>query len=364
MYNSVIPYDDGELCRIMKNASQKSDHVLEAIFSVLHWIFLLTAVWIYFGYYQSPQTQSSFVLLLCGCTAYMALIQVILFKGNLESKTFYIVTRLGVILDVVAVTLLLTLTGDACSPMFPIYYFIILHAAVYWGLRGGILSSVLLAACYSAVLLGSSAASMHDHAADIGMNFICLLLMGVGGGIVVARGRKHLGEKSRFEQMAKHDYLTGLSNRRRFQGKLKELVHSGGKLALVMGDIDWFKSVNDRYGHLVGDQVLREVAAMLYRTFNAEHGGKAYRYGGEEFAITMRTDSHEEVHKRLAMFQEELSKLTFTAEEGQSFQVTMSFGFTFFDNHTVADLIKEADESLYEAKRQGRNCVVCLTCDV
>lgn len=342
------------------NATLKSDLVLEAIFSALRWIFLLIAAWIYFEYYRSPQTLDSFVLLLCGGGAYMAVTQVILYKGNTESRTYYICTRMGVVFDVIAVTVLLVLTGGAGSPMFAITYFIILHAAVYWGLRGGIISSLVLALCYAGVLVTGGLDSMHENAADVKMNFICLLLMGVGGGIVVARERKHLGEKSRFERMARHDYLTGLSNHRSFQEGIKELVRSTGKLTLVMGDIDFFKSVNDRFGHLVGDHVLKEVSTIISRSFNKEQGGMAYRYGGEEFAITLQTDDREEVRRQLAAFQNKLSRLTFTSEDGQSFQVTMSFGFAVLGGHTATGLIKEADESLYEAKRQGRNRVISL----
>ncbi|MGK2915626.1 MAG: GGDEF domain-containing protein [Porticoccaceae bacterium] len=161
------------------------------------------------------------------------------------------------------------------------------------------------------------------------------------------------------------DDLTGLTNRRSFiEQARKELdlcQRTQSPTACIMLDIDHFKAVNDRFGHLVGDQVLVAIAAILTRE------ARAYdivgRYGGEEFAILLpRTDTQAamSVAERIRTSIE--SAVIETA--GQRVQVTGSLGVICASCEgydTIFALLKAADEALYQVKREGRNRVVLYT---
>ncbi|GKT12043.1 MAG: hypothetical protein ISEC1_P1017 [Thiomicrorhabdus sp.] len=152
------------------------------------------------------------------------------------------------------------------------------------------------------------------------------------------------------------DELTGLYGRRAL---MEAFLGLGRKYVLAMVDIDHFKKFNDSYGHDVGDDVLRRVATVL----NSVSGGKAYRYGGEEFTLLFTGKTVEEVmpeleHLRAAVAAEELEfkcdgKLVQT-------KVTISVGVAVSGKEfkTAMDVLKYADEGLYVAKEAGRNMVV------
>ncbi|HET6922834.1 MAG TPA: sensor domain-containing diguanylate cyclase, partial [Anaeromyxobacteraceae bacterium] len=163
------------------------------------------------------------------------------------------------------------------------------------------------------------------------------------------------------EKLATTDGLTGLANHRTFQARLDEhLLASrryGKRLALILCDVDHFKSVNDTYGHPVGDQVLRGMARALQKEARATD--LVARYGGEEFAVIMpETDSAggRVIAERI---REKVGALAFATELGQ-LRVTISLGLATFpdDGRRKAELVELADACLYQAKRSGRNRTV------
>jgi diguanylate cyclase (GGDEF)-like protein len=152
------------------------------------------------------------------------------------------------------------------------------------------------------------------------------------------------------------DALTGLPNRRAFDERLALLVAEGARgrqFALVLGDVDHFKRVNDTYGHAVGDEVLAHVGRTLRQSIRrTDFVG---RYGGEEFCVLL-TDVDEATALRLAD-----SLRHGVAERSCSVAVTLSFGVCVNRRHEQlqpATLIETADQALYTAKSQGRNRVV------
>lgn len=166
-------------------------------------------------------------------------------------------------------------------------------------------------------------------------------------------------------EIASHtDGLTRLFNRAhwedRFRQEVDRIQRYGGKLSLLMFDLDHFKAINDTYGHQAGDEVLRKVSSRLNRVLrNVDVAG---RYGGEEFCIYLpATDLSggeyvaERVRKAMAR--------TPVVHEGQEIAVSISLGVTEFtdpaQNHER--LIKEADEALYYAKEHGRNRFACYS---
>jgi diguanylate cyclase len=162
------------------------------------------------------------------------------------------------------------------------------------------------------------------------------------------------------------DPLTGLANRKRFDSQLvRAMVESTERseaLSLVMVDIDHFKSFNDTWGHLTGDQVLRLVAMSLKQ--NVKGQDLATRYGGEEFAVVLpntvlRSALTVADHIRRAVMSKQLLKRSTGQNLGR---VTISLGVaTMHKGDTPQSLIARADACLYAAKRSGRNRVICET---
>jgi two-component system cell cycle response regulator len=163
----------------------------------------------------------------------------------------------------------------------------------------------------------------------------------------------------RVQQMASTDGLTGVANRGAFETALeRELARAargGEDVTLVMLDVDHFKRLNDVHGHLVGDDVLRRVAAAIAAT-SRQYDTPA-RYGGEEFAVILpRTSKADglEVAERLRLAVE---------ESGEDPEVTASGGLATFPADAVEPraLIRAADGALYESKRGGRNRVTAAS---
>jgi diguanylate cyclase (GGDEF)-like protein len=168
------------------------------------------------------------------------------------------------------------------------------------------------------------------------------------------------------ERQALVDALTGLANRRHLEQELAadlaRAQRANGMVALVLADLDDFKAVNDRYGHLCGDLVLREFAALMQGVVRA--GDTAGRWGGEEFALLLPdtdADGAERVAERLRLA---LERQVIVSLEGEPVRVTASLGVAAFpEAGGGAQLVEAADEALYGAKRAGKNRVVVATAD-
>jgi diguanylate cyclase (GGDEF)-like protein len=166
---------------------------------------------------------------------------------------------------------------------------------------------------------------------------------------------------TRLEREALTDGLTNLPNRRQFEdslaGEISRVERFGGSLGLMLVDLDDFKQVNDRYGHLAGDDVLRAFADVL--SDNVRAIDVPARYGGEEFAVLLpQTDAEgsERVAERIRAAMEERVVATFP---GALVAVTASFGVAAFPEARTQDaLFAAADEALYRAKAGGKNRVV------
>jgi diguanylate cyclase (GGDEF)-like protein len=162
------------------------------------------------------------------------------------------------------------------------------------------------------------------------------------------------------ERQALVDGLTGLANRRQCEdtlaSELARLERFGGPLAVVVADLDWFKDVNDRYGHPSGDAVLREFAELLQET--VRDVDLAGRWGGEEFMLILPgTDlaGGAQVAERIRAA---LAGRIVLSADGSPIPVTASFGVAATPPaSTAAGLFSAADAALYEAKRNGKNRV-------
>lgn len=165
------------------------------------------------------------------------------------------------------------------------------------------------------------------------------------------------------ERQAMMDELSGLSNRRAFIQTAQEMLlkpeRGGAGLYLMMMDLDNFKKVNDRYGHQMGDRVIERFGKLLRENFGADC--LTARIGGEEFAVLLPGADDAQISKKAAGILQSM-RLCEYAASGEKFYVTASIGITKWNRpaQTLDELIKTADDALYESKKRGRNCSTWL----
>jgi diguanylate cyclase (GGDEF)-like protein/PAS domain S-box-containing protein len=170
--------------------------------------------------------------------------------------------------------------------------------------------------------------------------------------------------QDRLREESTHDALTGLYNRRYLEDTLgRELIRAereGYPISVIMGDLDHFKDVNDRHGHLAGDEVLR-IFGELMKQYS--RGSDIYcRYGGEEFLLVLPKMSEEDAVRRAEQLRKAIAAVPISFGPVQ-ITVTASFGVATSpnDGRTSDELIAKADDALYEAKTAGRNRVNAST---
>jgi diguanylate cyclase (GGDEF)-like protein len=172
-----------------------------------------------------------------------------------------------------------------------------------------------------------------------------------------------LGQKSRdLERISRVDVLTGLYNRRHFDEILDYQWHlslrEGRSLAVVIADIDHFKRINDTYGHLAGDAFLKATAMLLESVFKRETDIVA-RFGGEEFTVLMANTDAESARAMAEELRSSMAAFSLPYRDAQ-LKATISLGISALVpdlSRTASQLIGEADNALYRAKREGRNRV-------
>ena len=161
-------------------------------------------------------------------------------------------------------------------------------------------------------------------------------------------------------EMAVRDGLTGLYNRRYLNEKLPVEIlrtqNNAKELSLIMLDIDYFKKVNDVYGHATGDTVIQWIANELVQQIS--HNGWVARYGGEEFTVCLPDFNLEKASELAETVRLSVEKASIPICNGEELNVTISAGVSSSSEFIQAELLKLADERLYDAKRNGRNRVV------
>ena len=165
--------------------------------------------------------------------------------------------------------------------------------------------------------------------------------------------------KDRLQYMSETDPLTGLPNRAAFFAKANVMINNGKPHAVLMVDIDNFKSINDTYGHYAGDLALAQIGSHLRKTLRSED--IVGRIGGEEFAILLHNIERPAVAQLANKICDTITIQSRRASDHQmqSFKVTMSIGSVIASPaHKLVDLMRFADEALYQAKANGRNRVI------
>ena len=202
----------------------------------------------------------------------------------------------------------------------------------------------------SQLLLAPPAGGFSEEARELGR------WLGAQAAIALENARLHGLVKTQ----ATTDELTGLANRRRFMEaltlELKRAERFGSPLALVLADLDDFKLVNDRFGHNVGDEVLRAVGDAFRRTLRDVD--LPARLGGEEFAVLLPETDLEGAQELSERLRAAVSELELADPQGRPLQVTASFGIAVHpDVQSGDELLSAADTALYRAKGRGKNRV-------
>ena len=176
--------------------------------------------------------------------------------------------------------------------------------------------------------------------------------------------RKQTTEIENLSLLASHDALTNLKNYRSFTEtltrELAEIQRHGHASVLALADLDKFKSVNDRHGHVAGDHVLQEVSRFFLE--NTRKNDIVARYGGEEFAFILTRTDIEQGFKTMDRLRSMLAELQIEYH-GQIISVTMSVGVTPFPDsgsQTALELMKQVDSAMYQAKALGRNKTIII----
>ena len=287
-----------------------------------------------------PETNEAGILALVVCAYFVAAV-IRLGEQRLPSIAFDVALAAGTAL----ITLAIEFTGTGASPYGFFYVWVALYAFYFLPARRAIAQLAVMGVAYAVV-------PIDDHV------LWWILTMGTlaacGGLMLVTRSRI-AGLVEQLESQARVDHLTGLLNRRgfveRFELELERARRERSELALLIGDLDFFKLVNDRCGHEAGDEALQRVAAVL------SDGKRAIdavcRVGGEEFAILLPGTSAAGARTLADRLRAEVRTEFATC----SVPLSMSVGVAVFpdDGTTASALTAAADLALYDAKRRGRD---------
>jgi len=150
-----------------------------------------------------------------------------------------------------------------------------------------------------------------------------------------------------------HDQLTGLLTRRYLKDKLEKEENSD--ITVVMIDIDDFKHINDRYGHNYGDEILKKLATYMIHTAK-NNGGFSVRWGGEEFLLYFKSNQQNQIYEYLKEMCQKITKeIILPSQKG----LTVTVGIASGQLDDFEKVVKQADDYLYEGKKNGKNTIVC-----
>ncbi len=162
--------------------------------------------------------------------------------------------------------------------------------------------------------------------------------------------------------LATRDYLTGLYNRRHFfdygDDLFERYKNTHSNIAVALLDIDFFKNVNDSYGHDAGDLVLQQLGIILLKEFKDDD--LVARYGGEEFCFLLSNKNKQEALQRLEYLRALIEADSFILEDGLELKVTVSIGLFTGKQDSLESALSLADKGLYQAKENGRNQVMLV----
>lgn len=188
------------------------------------------------------------------------------------------------------------------------------------------------------------------------------LLLGLFYWLLNGIERRLEGHEARLRELATRDALTGLLNRRSFYTRigieLRRAARYGRPLSLLLIDIDYFKAVNDNYGHKTGDEVLAEIARRIQAAIRVVD--TAFRYGGEELVVLLPETPLPDALEIAERIRADIAERPFASTEGETLSLSVSIGGASYPEYDSVDaLVSAADRAMYSAKAAGRNQVCC-----
>lgn len=309
-----------------------------------------------------------------GVCAYMVL-YLALTSNDLQKASYFGLLSLTLILY----PSLWLLNGGSMGPTALFMLFNAILIAVLFENKGCILMLTMQVVCFFILILveynnpeliqgySSHFSRIVDYSFSFALTLLCTFVVVVGVVKVYRRNIHELEElhlellnkNKMLKIMSETDEMTGVFNRRFIMNSVEELIDSKPlvkETAIVMIDIDYFKSINDTYGHGFGDVVIKRVCGALKDSIRITD--IIGRIGGEEFLIVMPEISKEDAQVRVETFRKLISELKWNDSK---LQVTISIGTYFLNgDETLDEALDQADIGLYEAKSTGRNKVVIV----
>jgi diguanylate cyclase (GGDEF)-like protein len=332
----------------------RQSYTIKAL-SVLAIVFTLP-LWI-MHYSQGDYALAAFLLAI----SFLSAINFYLFYKN---KIKYTLSSDLLLYPLLALMLYLVATGGVDNTGALWIYAIPVISLFLYGLRKGLV--VLLFFSAIVVLILFLPADILDFSVQYSFDFkirlILVFLLVVALTLAYAYSTQKLFSQmhlmnERLTMMAEEDQLTRLQNRRGIQYQLKRLYEdaqrTGKNFSIILCDIDFFKDINDRYGHQIGDQVLIEIAQIIKETIRKSD--MAARWGGEEFLIVLPGARQREAYQVAEKIRQNVLKFPFYYQ-GQELRISLSSGVSQMkDAASIDDLIRQADDYMYQAKSKGRN---------
>jgi diguanylate cyclase (GGDEF)-like protein len=263
----------------------------------------------------------------------------------------------------------LTAIGSGVRPGWPAMVAVALAISTQWTVNSSLVGGIILLTARlrkAREALGSGADNLLEFSQLILGTFVALALLWwpVAAALMViptlALHQCVLLHQLRLA--ARTDHRTGLLHAVAWQEQarveLDRVRQEGGRLAVLMIDLDWFKRINDTHGHLVGDDILLKVAGVLSKS--VRRGDAVGRYGGEEFAILLPGVDEREAHTVAERIRSRIRALEVTDHGGQPVLLTATIGGAVWpdvDESSIEGLLRAADAALYAGKAAGRNRV-------
>ena len=254
------------------------------------------------------------------------------------------------------VTLIVILGTALATPRNGVFVWSFALPILYYLLLGKQYGVVLSASLFviQALILSAMSSLSPFETFNLSLNLICAYLTIWAISHVFEGSRAHFSK--RLKNLALLDPLTGAGNRLSMNHYFEVELQDKSQLYVFLLDLDFFKQVNDKYGHAVGDQVLVEVATLLRVTLGK---GYVFRVGGEEFALFCSFPHEDEALNAAEKIRADIENTHFKID-GLVINITTSIGVAKFRNsNTLEGLINQADKQLYKAKHFGRNKVYC-----
>ncbi len=257
-------------------------------------------------------------------------------------------------LDFLFIAVLLHLTGGVKSFFFIAYTMPICGGIMRFGLNSGIVGYAIVLALTGLLYFMNTVISFvpspvpQSICLTAGIGTIAFVAWMVG---ILAEQERKLRDKIYMSSIT--DHLSGLYNLRYLRARIKEEIERSSRenksFATVFIDLNNFKAVNDRHGHLVGDEVLKQVADILAK--NIRKGDVLARYGGDEFALLMPGTETEQAEKVMQRIEDAVAAFTFI----KSIKIGLSNGIVVFpeDGDSLDELLTAADRRMYEKKKEG-----------